>query len=193
VHPLQKPNVYVKVNVYITNPPNTNPSNKWSGEDMPLLPAGKVDTTPQLLTIGTIAKTAGVTVRTLRYYEEIGLIAPEKRSDSQYRLYPDRVLRRIKAIFALQDLGYTLEQILVMLGPYNEVYTMTKVDKVNSTRSTLQQLLVCVEDKLTSLQAMQADLTHRMALLDNACTPCVGSQPALHCDIDCQHRDAHID
>jgi DNA-binding transcriptional MerR regulator len=160
---------------------------------MPPLPVGQVIANTELLTIGAIAKIAGVTVRTLRYYEEIGLIAPEKRSDSQYRLYPDRVLRRIKAIFALQDLGYTLEQILVMLGPYSDVYAMTKQDKVDGTRSTLQQLLLCVEDKLTCLHAMQADLTQRMALLDNACTPCVGQQPALQCDIDCQHRDAHID
>jgi DNA-binding transcriptional MerR regulator len=154
------------------------------------LPKANDDT---LLTIGTIAKQAGVTVRTLRYYEELGLIAPARRTDSKYRLYSERVLRRIQAITSLQALGYSLEQTLVVLGPYSDTSLLPKVSKVAATRDTLTQIATCIEEKLLALQAMQADIQHRLHTLDDACTPCMLVNPQDHCDTHCSHRDVHMD
>jgi DNA-binding transcriptional MerR regulator len=148
---------------------------------------------PVLLTIGTIAKQAGVTVRTLRYYEELGLIAPAKRTDSKYRLYADGVLRRIKAILSLQNLGYTLEQTLVILGPYADTACLPKTSKVAATKESLQHIAACIDEKLDALLVMKADVHQRLYTLEHNCQPCILEKPATLCDTRCTHRDVHMD
>ncbi len=65
-----------------------------------------------LLTIGQAAAAAGVTPRTLRYYEELGLLTPSGRSSGGARRYSDVDLERMARIRQLQDLlGHDLEQI----------------------------------------------------------------------------------
>jgi DNA-binding transcriptional MerR regulator len=65
-----------------------------------------------LLTIGQAAAAAGVTLCTLRYYEELGLLTPSGRSSGGARRYSDVDLERMARIRQLQDLlGHDLEQI----------------------------------------------------------------------------------
>jgi DNA-binding transcriptional MerR regulator len=152
-------------------------------------------TPPQLLTIGAMAKAAGVTVRALRYYEELGLIAPETRSNSQYRLYDAGILRRIKAILALQDLGYSLEQVLVVLGVYRgdgSTDTSRQV-QLETSQASLKQIVACIEDRLTQLNTMRTTMRHKLLVLDTVCQPCVQADPHTACDTDCTHREAHMD
>ncbi|MGH2548199.1 MAG: MerR family transcriptional regulator [Thermomicrobiales bacterium] len=63
------------------------------------------------LTIGTLAKRTGVSVRMLRHYDEIGLVRPAERSDAGYRLYGIEEVRRLQAIVVLRQMGLGLEAI----------------------------------------------------------------------------------
>jgi DNA-binding transcriptional MerR regulator len=54
---------------------------------------------------------AGLTVRTLRYYDQIGLFRPSGHSDSGYRLYTQTDITRLQQILSLKELGLSLEQI----------------------------------------------------------------------------------
>lgn len=63
------------------------------------------------LHIGTIAKTAGVSVQTLHYYERIGLLQKPHRSSGNYRLYAPHALRRVLFIKKAQAVGLTLDEI----------------------------------------------------------------------------------
>ncbi len=65
----------------------------------------------RLLQIGALAQASGVTVRTLRHYESIGLLVPARRSSSGYRLYGDRDIERLYRIRALSRLGLSLDTI----------------------------------------------------------------------------------
>jgi DNA-binding transcriptional MerR regulator len=66
----------------------------------------------QVRTIGQAAAVAGVTPRTLRYYEELGLLTPSGRSTGGARRYDDADIERLGRIRQLQDLlGHDLEQI----------------------------------------------------------------------------------
>lgn len=58
--------------------------------------------------IGDVARKTGITIRTLRYYNEIGLLDPAKRSRSGYRLYSVEELKRLQKILSLQQLGFSL-------------------------------------------------------------------------------------
>ena len=61
--------------------------------------------------IGEVARLAGVPTKTLRYYEDIGLLSPAGRTSSGYRLYGWRELEQIEFIRRAKLMGLTLEQI----------------------------------------------------------------------------------
>ncbi len=67
---------------------------------------------PRPLRIGELAALAGTTVRTIRYYEEIGLLAGTERQHGRHRVYAQADVERLREIIRLRDLlGLTLEQL----------------------------------------------------------------------------------
>ncbi|SRR6266540_1439228 len=63
------------------------------------------------LTIGQLARRAGVHLETVRYYERRGLLPTPPRSRAGYRQYPPEAVRRVRFIKRAQGLGFTLEEI----------------------------------------------------------------------------------
>jgi DNA-binding transcriptional MerR regulator len=70
-----------------------------------------------MYSIGQIAKLGSVSNRTLRYYEELGLITPQSRGSNRYRYYDDSHLRRLQTIKSLQDAGFALKEIVTAFAP----------------------------------------------------------------------------
>jgi DNA-binding transcriptional MerR regulator len=62
-------------------------------------------------TVGAVARMAGITVRTLHHYDEIGLLTPSGRSGAGYRRYGDADLERLQRILFYRELGFGLDQI----------------------------------------------------------------------------------
>ena len=70
------------------------------------------DVAPRLLRIQEVAEETGLTPRTIRYYEEVGLLAPAARSEGAYRLYDGEDLERLRFISGLRnDAGFSLAEI----------------------------------------------------------------------------------
>jgi DNA-binding transcriptional MerR regulator len=69
-----------------------------------------------LLRVGELARRAGLTVRTLHHYDEIGLLQPSGRSASGYRLYSQADVQRLHAIQTLRHLGLALADIAGLLA-----------------------------------------------------------------------------
>lgn len=67
-------------------------------------------------TVGQVAHLAGVTVRTLHHYDEIGLLSPSERSPSGYRRYGKGDLARLRQILFYRELGFPLEEIASILA-----------------------------------------------------------------------------
>ena len=83
---------------------------------MPHTPSTPAPTPPRLLRINEVAAEIGLTTRTIRYYEEVGLLAPAARSDGDYRLYDASDLDRLRFIRDLRDdAGFSLAQIRQLL------------------------------------------------------------------------------
>ncbi len=61
--------------------------------------------------VGDIASETGMTVRTLHYYEEIGLLSPDGRTPAGHRIYGDRAVEQIYKIAALRQLGLPLDEL----------------------------------------------------------------------------------
>src|SRR4051795_3707457 len=74
------------------------------------------DVAPRLLRIQEVAEDTGLTPRTIRYYEEVGLLAPAARSEGAYRLYDGEDLERLRFIRGLRDdAGFSLAEIRQLL------------------------------------------------------------------------------
>ena len=70
------------------------------------------------LRVGQLARRTGLSVRTLHYYDEIGLLVPPRRAESGYRLYGDAEITRLQQIASLRQLGFGLDEIReILAGP----------------------------------------------------------------------------
>ena len=66
--------------------------------------------------VGDLARETGLSIRTLHYYDEIGLLEPSHKTDSGHRLYTSRDIERIQQIISLKQLGFPLLEIREMLN-----------------------------------------------------------------------------
>jgi DNA-binding transcriptional MerR regulator len=74
----------------------------------------------ECLKIGEVAKSSGLSVKTIRYYEQIGLLSPDVfRSESGYRLFAAAVLNRLAFIKRAQSLGLSLTEIKDILAVHD--------------------------------------------------------------------------
>lgn len=86
------------------------------------------------------ASLAGVTVRTLHYYDQTGLLKPTRKAESKHRLYRQRDLLRLQQILTLKELGFTLEEIRDLLERRgDDVQESLQIQKVAIDRR-IQQL-----------------------------------------------------
>jgi MerR family copper efflux transcriptional regulator len=104
------------------------------------------------LTIGALARAAGVKVETIRYYERRGLLRQPERPESGYRRYPPDAVKRVRFIKSAQKLGFSLREIQELLdlgsGPRSdcsEVLAITK-RKIADVESKIKAL-----DKIRSV------------------------------------------
>jgi MerR family transcriptional regulator, thiopeptide resistance regulator len=65
--------------------------------------------------VGEVAELAGVTVRTLHHYDELGLLSPSGRSEAGYRLYSYDDLSRLREVLTWRALGFSLSEISALL------------------------------------------------------------------------------
>ncbi|MQA83801.1 MAG: MerR family DNA-binding transcriptional regulator [Streptosporangiales bacterium] len=69
-----------------------------------------------LMSIGSLARVTGVSSRTIRYYEELGILPAPKRSPGGTRKYPEEYRLYIEGALALKELGFSLEEIKLLGG-----------------------------------------------------------------------------
>lgn len=75
----------------------------------------QVSTRARLMQIGQVAERTGLSLRTIRWYEQTGLVVPTSRSDGGFRLYSDEDVERLEVIKRLKPLGFSLEEMQELL------------------------------------------------------------------------------
>ncbi len=116
-----------------------------------------------LIRIGQLAELSGVSVRSLRYYEELGLIKPAAHSQGGFRLYSEDELRKVDVINYLKELGLTLSEI-------QEIFNARKVNKsdreiLNLIIKMLYEKLKLTEAKIEVLEQIKRELSSTIEIL----------------------------
>ena len=70
---------------------------------------------PATMHIGAVAARTGLSLRTLRHYDEVGLVRPSGRSDGGFRLYTQQDVDRLLVVRRMKPLGFTLEEMADLL------------------------------------------------------------------------------
>lgn len=125
-------------------------------------------------TIEQVAARTGLTKRTLRYYEEIGLLPPAGRTEGNYRRYTDEDIERLERIKKLRDLlGFSLNDIRALLEADDErvqlkatyqqlTTTEQKLDHLDRVDALIRRQLELIEKKLEGLEQMRSALVARL-------------------------------
>jgi Cu(I)-responsive transcriptional regulator len=108
------------------------------------------------LTIGRLAKAAGVKIDTVRFYERQGLLEKALRSQGGYRLYEPRDIQRLKFIRRAKALGFSLTEIAELLTLAKEGNGRARV------KSIAQRRVVDLESRIRELEAMREALAHHV-------------------------------
>ena len=131
-------------------------------------PSTATATPGRLLRIQEVAASLGLTARTIRYYEEIGLLTPAARSDGDYRLYDEDDVERLQFIKDLRDeAGFSLAEISRMLE--DEAARTRNRDRFRTTtdaterQAIVDDALARVDRQIASLQAKSDRLASMIA------------------------------
>jgi len=112
--------------------------------------------TMETIGIGNLARRAGVSIDTVRYYEKSGLLAPHARLPSGYRRYGDSQVARLRFIRRAQELGFSLKDI-------SELLALSGLRNVERVKRTAQQKLTEVEKRIAALQRVRDALSELIA------------------------------
>lgn len=125
----------------------------------------------KLLTIGRLAREAGVNLETIRYYERRGLLPRPPRGASGYRLFTDEAPRRLRFIQRAQKLGFSLGEIGELLS-----LRISATARSGDVRKRAEAKIADIDANIRSLDSIKRTLRK----LSNACEGC---GPIAECPI----------
>lgn len=107
------------------------------------------------MNIGEAARLSGLPAKTIRYYEETGLIAPAARAENGYRDYTETDVHKMRFVRHARGLGFSVEVCSQLLGLYED-----KGRKSADVKAIAQEHLSEVDDKIKELQELRSTLSH---------------------------------
>jgi len=146
------------------------------------------------LRIGDFARLGGTNLRTLRYYEQLGLMAPVARTEGGFRYYRRTDLNRLKMIRELQALGLELAQIGKLMSTRSDA--VDRPELLGRVRSALREHARLVDEHIDHLEAERRRVAEALGKLDecelcelrpspenNYCEPCQKTGTSLPGDL----------
>lgn len=118
----------------------------------------------RVITIGDLAKSAGVSTPTIRYYEEIGLLPPAGRSAAGQRVYEESDLERLTFIRRCRDFGFSIDQVRLLAG-----LSISADRDCGEVRDIARAHLGEVREKLLELRALEDSLEGFVDQCEVAC------------------------
>ncbi len=123
------------------------------------------------LTLDKLAEQAGLEIDAVQFYEQLGLIKAQLKTESNHQFYPQEAISRLRFINRAQKLGFSLHEIKELLFLKSESHA-TKEDIINKTLIRIQD----VENKMLDLYRIKGALENLASTFD-------GHNPAGRCQI----------
>ncbi len=118
-------------------------------------PAAKSIQSLDLLQIGSVADRSNVPIKTIRYYEEIGLLKSSGRTEGKFRLFAPEVVKRIGFIKRLQKLGLSLQEIAEILQIYDR--GLTPCEEIEHR---LKHQIQEIDRHIVELTTLRGEISH---------------------------------
>ncbi len=106
------------------------------------------------MNIGEVAERSGIPPKTIRYYEEIGLVRPQ-RSRNGYRAFRETDLHKLAFLGRARALGFSIEDCRTLLGLYED-----EARESAQVKAIAEEHLSAIDEKIGQLQAMRETLSH---------------------------------
>ena len=106
------------------------------------------------MNIGEVAERSGIPPKTIRYYEDIGLVRPQ-RSGNGYRAFRETDLHKLAFLGRARTLGFSIEDCRTLLSLYED-----ESRESAQVKAVAKEHLTAIDDKIAQLQSMRATLSH---------------------------------
>lgn len=106
------------------------------------------------MNIGDVADRTGLPAKTIRYYEDIGLVTP-RRSENGYRVFRDNDLHKLAFLGRARALGFTIEDCRTLMALYED-----QTRESAQVKAVAKDHLSVIDDKIKQLQSMRSTLAH---------------------------------
>lgn len=126
------------------------------------------------LRIGDLARQVGVTASMVRYYEEIGLLPPADRTESDYRVYNQADVERLRFIQRAKELDFSLEEIgeILALREHGEAPCAYVINQIGAKIEEVDRKMAALIRLKAELVQLQAEATH-LPIADIEAKSCV--------------------
>jgi DNA-binding transcriptional MerR regulator len=142
----------------------------------------------QVLTTGDLARATGETVRTVRFYEEQGILRPATMSDGGHRRYDANALETLQLILDFRELGLSIPDIRALLAMREGCRTASEFRSL--LRDRLPSHLARARDRIERLRRLEAELRQALrSVSDNSIDPATAPCP---CAIGATHGAPRI-
>lgn len=116
--------------------------------------------------IGEVAERTSLSLRTLRHYDEIGLIVPSGRTEGGFRLYTEEDVARIMLVRRMKPLGYSLDEMRTVLTAVGELARDPASAKHAATIRAIREVAETRREKLVEQVAMAEEFLDQLAALE---------------------------
>lgn len=110
----------------------------------------------ELISIGDLSKSLGLTTRTLRYWEEAGIIIAAPRSEGSNRFYSKDIAKRVRFIIKLKELGLTIKEMQDLYAAYGEAKQTDKM--IPALIQILDRHINLVDEKMARMASLRKDI-----------------------------------
>jgi DNA-binding transcriptional MerR regulator len=127
----------------------------------------------ELSQIGGVAERLGVSTRTIKYYEELGLVSPENRSPGGFRLYSASDVERLQRILRLKGMGFSLAAIREFLSVRDAAQEATRervlaetTEHLRAREREVEERIAKTREDLKSAEALREELRRDISLCE---------------------------
>jgi len=137
------------------------------------------DNDEHLLSTGDMARLTGNTLRTVRFYEEAGILRPERRSTGGHRLFSKRELERLQLISDLRATGLALDEIRALLEVKDR--GTTAISASTAVVKAVELQLATLDERIAVLTRLRGELGRVRTVLEH-CFSCTDSAFPQGCE-----------